>query len=423
MSHLLPLWMVGPLACGALLGALGVGLRAQAAPAPAPGWQFSGQVQQGFDSNVLVSPTHPESDATTQLLLSLGRKWTGPGWSFSAAYLPEAETFARHTSLGYVAQSYRQDWQYALGRHTRLSWTANAARYPERGGAPGMAAGGQTANLAMALGSVLSNASSTLTLSHQYSLRASWSAGVNGGVQAFSPDTSLLAQLPANTLAPARSQSRIGGGSLGWSYRLSQRRTLQISATDTEMWFTNPAQRLRYGNVQVSLQQQLGSGYSLQLGAGPSWSWRLQRGPGAALANLPGQSYAANASLTHQVGRSQYGLSWEHGVQAGTVPGGVTTDMLGLQYGLQWGQAWSGSLGLGRNAFTGQASAQAPPASQHQESLYASGQLSYRIVNDWTLQVHASFMTQAIPTSSPLLAQLRRLQCSLGIAYQSGGAR
>ncbi|HEY8055272.1 MAG TPA: hypothetical protein VIE13_05115, partial [Terriglobales bacterium] len=42
------------------------------AQAPTPGWQLSGQVNQGFSSNVQGALTHPVADATTQLTLQLG---------------------------------------------------------------------------------------------------------------------------------------------------------------------------------------------------------------------------------------------------------------------------------------------------------------------------------------------------------------
>ena len=405
---------------GALMAGWTAPLRAQAPPETPRGWQASGQLLQGYDSNIFLTLAQPQADSTTQVRLSLARHWGGPHWSFTAAYTPQGFAYAAHSRLDYLAHAYQQDWIYGLGPHTQLHWTVNAERYPERGASPqigdGLAAVA-VASQVLALETVLTGAQTSLTLSHQSSPRSTWTAGGVGALQAFRPDTALLNQAsPSFSESALRAQSRSGGGNVAWSYELRPERTLQLSALDNEMWFTNPYQRLRFADALVSIQQQLGGSVTLQLGAGPSWTWVLRNANGATAGNLPGQSYAANASLTKHQGHGQYGLTWQHADQMGLVPGGVTTDLLAVQYQWQSGH-WSAAVSAGRSSFAG-----AGGGSAAQNSLYAAGQLSYQVGAECWLRVSSSLNAQAVPLGFGTTGNLRRSQVSLGIVYQPWGA-
>ncbi|HVA62668.1 MAG TPA: hypothetical protein VNF74_03000 [Terriglobales bacterium] len=426
MSHLLPLWMVRPLACGVLAAALGTGLRAQAPAAGPGGWRVSGELAQGVDSNIELALDHPQADTTTQLQLGLERSWSGPHWSFRASYDPTAVAYARHPKLDYLSNAYQQVWSYALGPHTQIIWRSDAERYPERGGAPtgGLAPLAATANAsqAMALGSVLTGANTNFALNHQYSLRSNWSASVSGGLQAFSADTS-LGTAGASGFSPTAllGHTHTVAANLGWSYRVGSATSVQVGAEQSFMTYSGLGQQVRYSNVQASVQQKIGSVLSLQLGAGPAWNHTLTRAAAAAAFHLPGTSYAANAILAAHSGRSQYGLSWQHGTQAGFTPGGLTTDVLALQYSLQWSPSWSAGLSVGqsRNAAASTTAAGGPT----QDSGFASAQLLCRVASRWSLQANASYFTQAEPTARGATQPFRRLQASIGLSYTSGGAQ
>ncbi|HVA64389.1 MAG TPA: hypothetical protein VNF74_11740 [Terriglobales bacterium] len=430
MSRLLQFWIARPLACGALVAALGVGLRAQAAPAaagtpdPMSGWRISGAVAQGMDSNILSALSHPEADSTTQMQLGLSRTWSGRGWSFQADYDPAAVSYVRHAKLDFVSHAYHQMWNYALGPHTRITWGTDAQRYPTRGGVPtgGLAPLSATAGAsqAMALQAVLTGANSNLELNHQYSRRSSWSVGVAGGLQDYSRDNSLAA-----AGAPGASANAVFGHSstlsahLGWSHQVGASTSVQVGATQTEMQFSNLNQRVRYDSLQVSLQQGIGSALSLQVGAGPAWS-RTRSGAGAATFSLPGTSYAANASLMAQWGHNQYGLSWQHSDQLGLTAGGLTTDMLALQVGLRLTQNWSGNLNVGQSRGT---TTTAAPGGAAQDSAFASTQMFYHMTLQWSLQASATYFTQAVPTGLGTSQPFRHLQASIGLSYVLGGAQ
>src|SRR6185437_909545 len=149
-------------AAWAMLGAC-VALRAQA-PGAAAGWQATAQLLQGYSSNVLLNPAQPSGDATTSLMVDLGRTWTGPGWSFKMAFMPQGRNYARHRELDYVSEAYHQSWTYAAGPHTMLTWSTDLARFPERAGAPQFGgagvAGVANASQAMSLNNVMSNGTS-----------------------------------------------------------------------------------------------------------------------------------------------------------------------------------------------------------------------------------------------------------------------
>lgn len=415
----------------ALLGvvsALGLGthLWAQAPAASTPmGWSVAGQLTQGVDTNVTLALQQPQADSTSQLNLDLSGHWAGPRWSFLATYSPRGEAYARRSYLDYVAQSYNQAWDFDWTRHTHLTWVSSAERYPERGGAPLQGSGlvaAVGASQQQPLATVLANATSTLTLSHQYSQRGSWTAGANLSLQAFTPDKSLLASANGNAAeypAVPRSQSQSFGGNLGWSYELTAHRSLQLSSSFSDLAYSNPARSVRYANVQASLEQGIGPDLTLNLGVGPSWNFTVTapQGPAAAAPGLAAQSYAAHAGLTATHGRSQFGVSWQHSEQLGLVPGGVTTDVEAAQYSVQWGKSWSTAASIGRSGVAGFV------ATPTRDSAFASGQLNDRIAPDWSLLASSSYSVQALPTSATTTSPFRRLQFSLGVAFSPGGPR
>ncbi len=427
MSHLLPLWMVGPLACGALLGALGVGLRAQAAPAPAPsGWQISGQFLQGWDDNVLLALAQPQADTTSQLQLNLLGNWAGPRSTFNAVLTPVGMSYGRHPQLDYVAGSYSQDWQYALGPHTKMNWSAQAARFPERGGMPSMGgfnlAAAANASQTMGLNEVLNTGATNWGLTHQYSRRASWNANLSFNDQLFQVDTALAASGGAGAFGTARSsQSRSLEGGLGWSYQFSPATALLLGFTDSEIWFLSPSQHSRYANLQASLSHKLGSDFSVQAGVGPAWNWMLGGTTAPGFAGLPQRSYAANLSLSMQTGHSQYGVSWQHSDQLGLTPGGLTTDAVALQYNAAWGRSWSGSASLGRSA--GAMLASGSSAGPALDSTFVSGEVLLRVGTEWSLFATSSFNSQNIPSPGAAAALFRHAQVALGITFAPGSAR
>ena len=402
--------------------ALGLGVSAQAPAAGASPWTAAARFTQSESTNIFASLTQSQSDVTSQLQLDLGRQWSGENWSFSANYAPEYTAYARFGQLDYFAQSYQQAWQYALGPHTSLIWSASAERYPERGTAPGLTGltAVASASQPLALGAVTSGGDTNLVWAHQSSLRSSWTANGTYSLQAFSPDTG-LANAPGSTVAlTPSSQSRSLGSGVGWMYTLSPSRSLNLSAQESEIWLSGQGQRRLYVNLQASLVQRLGSNFSVQAGVGPAEYWTL----GALAAGIPRAttSYAANVRLTGQFGHSVYGLSWSHTQQTSLVPGSITTDLLALQYSNRWGANWSvsgsfgGSLGSSLTAVT--------PTPGGNSSYFASGQLAYRLGADWALAASASLNSQSMPvlTGAGTLP-LRRAQYGLEMSYQFGGSQ
>lgn len=408
------------------LAALGLGVRlwAQApAAAPAGGWQTSAQVMQGFDTNVLLSATNPQGAANTQYQFSLGRNWVGPRSSISVSFSPQGAVYASHSALNYVAESYEQSWTYAW-QHSTLTWLSSVQHMPERAsqslGIGGGAAGAAAGSLSLALATVLTSGTSSLSFTHQYSPRSSWSASGTVGLQVFSQDVQLLASLaPGNplTLQAADSRSHSAGAGVSWSHKLTERRSVALSANASPMWYSNPARTLLYSSLQASVQQQLGAGMMLSVGGGPAWNRSLDTAAG--IGALPGTSYTANAGLTMQRGRTQYGVTWDRSEQASMVPGGVTTQLLGLQYSVRWGSSWSASASAGYSQYAAVTGA----AGAGQGGTYLAGQINYRIATDWSLQTGFNFNSQFLPTAGGGSVPLRRAHVSFGLSYQSGGSR
>ncbi|MGH9479223.1 MAG: hypothetical protein ACRD1A_08335 [Terriglobales bacterium] len=388
--------------------------------AEAPGassWQIQAQLSQGYTNNATVSITQPQADATTSLTLQLNRTWAGPHSNFFIQYTPQGMSFAKNTRLDYISQDYLQSWSLDATPHTKLSWTLNANRFPERGGMPGLGISSvgtvAAASQAMDLGTTLTQANSTFSLSHEYSLRSSWSASFAGRWMDFSPDHALTLEPGQPGPAPA-SQSRSLDSNFTWSHQVSPDRSLTLGGTDTELWFSNPSQRHRYASAQVGLVQQLGAGMSLQLSGGPSWNWALGQQPNTTA--LPGNTYAAGATLSEQVGASQLDLSWQHSDQAGLIAGSITTDRLSVQAVRPLGKAWTTSASIGNNR-----TASLAPGTPARSGLFASGEIAYRMAQ-WSLQANGTYYNQDVPVSLATLAQLSRLQLSLGVSYSLQGA-
>ncbi len=408
-------------ACGAV-AALGLGLRLWAqAPAAAsanPGWQLSAELDQGYDSNAMLSLAQPQGDATTQLRLGIAREWIGPHWSLSAAYNPQAEAYARNARLDYVAQSYGQTLEFATSENTHWTWGVSAERFPERGGAGLFAAGGlsgvSSASEALALATILTGASTTFAVSHRSSLRSTWSASVSGGADWFSEDQALL-RSGGGAPGAAGSNSRSAGANLGWSYALGPQWSWSVSGTESIMQFSGNAQSVRYSALQTGVQRGFGGNVTLALSAGPSWSQTHGSAATSAVAHLPALGYAANASLTVGQGQGQYGITWSHNLQMGLVPGGLATDMLALSYGLQGhGGGWSASASLGESRMAGNLG----PGVQ--DSLFASSRFRVRLAAAWSITADGEYIGQTLPG---VTGEFRREMFTLGLRFAPGGAR
>jgi hypothetical protein len=384
------------------------------AQAPTPGWQLSGEVSQGFNSNVTAATHDPEGDATTAVTLQLGRGWSTPHSQFLLTYVPEGMNFARHTSLDYIAQSLQQSWQFAATGHTSLSWNSSVQRYPERGGAAQMGAasltGLQGASQAQQADTLLTSGNSSFGVQHQSSLRATWSAQFTGAWMGFQQDDALAA---AGTAHLPSSQTRSLSSNGNWNYRLTPGRSLGISATESELWFTAPARHARYANLQATLSQQW-AGTTVQIGAGPAWNWMVSSAGGAS--RLPPHSWSANLNLMQQIGQAQLGVNWSHQVQASLVPGSLSTDEVALQYQQAWGR-WNVGASLGNTRLQAALAGQ-PPRS----GLFAAAQLGYQLTQ-WSLSANCNYYSQDVTTGPALLTPLRRLQASLGVRYAWKGSR
>lgn len=406
-----------------LAAGLGLHLRAQTPAAAGAGasaspWIASLQYTQGYDSNVTLAAVHPAGDSTSQLALQLGGQWQGPRWGFLATYDPSGGAYLHHTELDYFGQSYQQDLSYAASPHTKIDWSAAAAHYPQRGGLPGFAAGGLTGAVGSSQGlgqaSVLTNGSTSLGISQQYSQFSSWSASINGSENAFSPDQRLLNVNNGlrNTIQSQHSLSY--GGNLGWSHQVSETRSLTLGANDNEIQYSNGGSRLRYVSVEAGVDQKLGGPWSMHLGGGPSWTQNLG---GVSIGSLNGWGYAADASLTAQEGRTTEGVSWDHSTRASLAPGGLATDTVALQLGAGWGRNWSGSIGTGFSRLTN-----ALGAGQSEFTSYVAAQLSHRLATAWWLQAGASFNSQPAAFFGQA-GQLRRGGFTIGIRFQPVGAK
>lgn len=405
-----------------LAAALGLHLRAQT-PAAGAGesspWTAAAQFTQGYDSNVTLAAVHPQGDSSSQLALQLGGNWQGPRWGFFASYDPAAAAYLNHPKLDYFGQSYSQDLSYAASTHTKIDWSAAASHYPQRGGLPGVGAGGlagaASASQGLGQASVLTGGSTSLSISQQYSQFSSWSASVNGGENVFSPDHRLLTVNSALGNQGLNLHTLSFGGNLGWSHQVSEARTLTLGAGDSEIRYGSGGSKLRYVSAEAGVDQKLGGAWTAHLGGGPSWTQSLG---GVSIASLNGWGYAADTSLTTQQGRTTEGVSWQHSTRASLAPGGLATDTIALQFGTQWGHAWSGSLGAGYSRL-----ANALGPGHTEATTYTAASLSHRLATAWWFQASASFNSQPALFFGQSGGDLRRVEFNLGVRFQPLGAR
>jgi len=395
-----------------ILALLTAGLAALA-QAPTPGWAFSAQVNQGYSNNVTGELNRSEADATTSLILNLGRSWSTPRSTFSLSYTPEAMNYLRHTELDYIAQAFEQSWEYNATPHTNLTWTSSLQRFPERAGAPQMGVpsltGIQGASQAQQSGAVLTAGSTSLGFEHQSSLRTTWSAQWAGSWMGFQQDGAL----PADAAVGASSQTRSISGLLGWNYRLTAARSVGLTLNETEMWYPQLRQHRRNASVQATVSQQWG-GTNISLGAGPAWNWVV--GGTGTVGGPPSRSVAANADLSQPIGQARLGLNWSHAVQTSLTPGSLSTDSLALQLRQSFGK-WSTGFSLG-NTRMSSVVVKGPSRS----GLFAAAQLNYAMTH-WDWMANCTYFSQDMAAGPGPLAAVNRLQGSLGVSYVWQGAR
>ncbi|MGH9488681.1 MAG: hypothetical protein ACRD04_13975 [Terriglobales bacterium] len=421
-NSLLKRWQRTAGALGMVLTAgLSLRLHAQTTVSGATGgspenpWILAAAYTQAWDNNITLSAT-PQGDTSSQVALNLGGHWQGPRWNFSALYTPEGVTYAHHRALSYFAQTYDQSLTYATGPESSLSWSVSAAMYPQRGGLPGGAINGGlgaalTAGQGLGVGSDLTDGTTTLNWQQKVSARSTWSAGVNFGLNAFTPDRQLLIETGRQTPLEAADHSNMLGGTVGWNHNVNASLTLGVSAMDNRVRYTRTNARLNYSDVEATMGETLGT-WQLRLGAGPSWTQNLE----SSSFTERGLGYAANASLTKQFGLSESGIQWEHTLQAGYLPGGVAHDLFGAQYGTQWATDWQASVSAG---YSRQGVAQGAVVNTQ----YASAGVSWHPSPDWSLQGGGSFVREPFSLLGEGAGSLRRESVFVSLRFAPGGTR
>lgn len=380
------------------------------------GFTLGAAFRQGYDSNIILS-AKPEGDTDSALSVNLAGQWSGPRWNFGVLYTPQAVTYARHTNLSYISQGYEQTLTYLASPQTQVAWSVNAAMYPQRGGVPGAGFGGVSgAGLAgegLGAASDLTTGSTNFSVERQTSLRSSWMANVQAGWTAFSLDRQLLAALGTNSAAgPGEvAHSVTFGGSAGWSYRLSPQRSLTLSAGDSVIRYTRSGPKIQYSTATVQLSQQVGASWTLRAGGGPSWT---QNQNAIALPGRQGWGYNASAGLVKQFGRSESGVQWQHTLQASYVPGGLSSDLVALQYRTQWAQNWSSSVEAG---YSRQFSPELDNGAAR-GTAFVSGTVGWQMAPEWWLQAEGGFYAQPLSYLGQGPGTMRRVNAAVGIEFR-----
>lgn len=393
-------------------------------PAPAgnaaAGWNFSAQAMETYNSNVFYSPLLPQDDTGQQIQATLMRYWAGPTWGMTLVYTPQVQVYTHFHDLNFFSQQFSESLHAGLGPHTQFSWTTTASHFPANGGMPGSGslAALVSANPSQLLspGLDLTTVNSAANLTEAYSPHSSVIATVSMAATAFTTNTALES---VETLATPNSTSLSVDAGLTWSHQLTPARSVLVSAQTTELWYTNPAERMSYDSVLFSLQQRVGTRWALLVGAGPSYNLPSRTGPNAALVPSPSTSYAANASLTYTLNSNVYGLVWQHMDELGLTPGGLTTDMLAASYMVTVQRSLSAGLNLGYSK-NQQLAASGPAGNISQRGLSLSAQIRIQIASWLALSATHSFtqLDEPLPTGS--LVPMRVIQFGAGLVFTPG---
>lgn len=380
-----------------LVASLGVAARAQSSGAdssPAPSgwlipvgvmpmlgesqWSLTGQVREALDDNIAMSPTAQQSDAITAVVFNLGDAWSNRRWNWNFQYTPDFSFYAAHSRYNDMAQSFGQGLSFQWTRHTRLQWNLSAHRYPSRSAMPGLSfgLGGMMAGASMGMqqGAIISGFDQSLGLTHEVSRHSRYSLGVTSGLEHYSRDTAV----------PVVSGVMLGnslswGANAGWSHDVSRHVSVGIQSSLSQVQSSGLGSKSRYVSVESTLTWQMARATSVSVGAGPSWmSMASPRWNGG---------YAANLSLSHELGRSALSVFWNRTTQIAQIQTGLQTNAWGGSYGYE-AAAWNAGVSFGQSSSAVGAGAQ-PLHSRNLVVYWA-----YRIAPAWIAKTSYSHSAQ-----------------------------
>lgn len=344
-------------------------------------WSLTGQVQETWNDNILMTPGAQQSDALTAVVFNLADAWTGRRWSWNFQYTPDFSLYAAHPRYNDMAQSLGQELEFHWTRHTSLRWDLSAHRYPGRSAIPGLnfGLGGMTAGGAMGMqqGAIITGFDQNLGLTHEVSRHSRFSLGVTAGLEHYSRDAAV----------PVVNDAMLGnsnswGANAGWSHDVSRHVSVGVQSSLSEFQSSGFGSKSRYASIEPTLTWQMARTTSVSLGAGPSWmsmaSPRWSSG------------YAANASLDHAFGRSSISVFWNRTTQLAQIQGGLQTNSWGGSYGYTAGVwSWGGSFGQSSSAV----GAGARPLHSRNLIVY----WGYQIAPAWIARTSYSHGAQVIP--------------------------
>jgi hypothetical protein len=370
-------------------------------------WSLTGQVQETWDDNILMTPGAQQSDALTAVVFNLADAWTGRRWSWNFQYTPDFSLYAAHSRYNDMAQSLGQGLEFHWTRHTSLRWDLSAHRYPGRNSMPGLSfgLGGMTAggSVGMQQGAIITGFDQSLGLTHEVSRHSRFSLGVTAGMEHYSQDTAV----------PAVNFTMLGnsiswGVNAGWSHDLSRHVSVGVQSGLSEFQSSGVAAQSRYATIEPTLTWQVGRRTSVSMGVGPSWMSM------ASPRWSPG--YAANVSLGHEMGRSSVSIFWNRTTQLAQIQGGLQTNSWGASYGYTAG-AWNWGASFGESSLA--VGAGALPL--HSRNVIAYW--GYRISPAWIAKTSYSHSAQVMPGMSLAGLSFMRNEWELEIDHIfAGGA-
>lgn len=377
-------------------------------------WTFSADTSfdQEYDDNVFNTGLLRLSDNVSRISARFTMAVQKKRLRVQFHYFPDYVAYAKYSDRNALSHQLAQEIDYRFSGRTEMNWNLIASRAPSNTNSPFGLVNFDGVFLpvfhpeALQSDALITNASTSVTLSHRFSAKNTVSISGQGSIVKFQVTNGV-------PLSPFVAQESFSNGlTVKWENEFIPRHKLGIELGEQYFGFLSPASHSHYQFIKARYSQSFGRDYTISLGAGPS---RRERQTSGVFGGGQADSldYAFDASLTKSTQRQSLGITYSHGTQLGLSQGSLGSDSLSFSASRSLGRRWrvNGGFGFSRSQ------SETIFVQSISRSYSASATAEYQLRPDLSLTGGYSYVNQDVEQNLPGAIPFDRNVYRLGIRY------